>query len=57
LKFEEKEWDEYDKIFKEKQIEREKKEKEKKEKSSKIILKKIKIEDTDPEPANSGQLT
>jgi len=57
LKFEEKEWDEYDKIFKEKQIEREKKEKEKKEKGSKIILKKIKIEDTDPEPANSGQLT
>lgn len=57
LKFEEKEWDEYDKIFKEKQIEREKKEKEKKEKGSKIILKKIKIENTDPEPANSGQLT
>jgi len=57
LKFEEKEWDEYDKIFKEKQIEREKKEKEKKEKGSKIILKKIKIEDIDPEPANSGQLT
>jgi ATP-dependent Clp protease ATP-binding subunit ClpC len=57
LKFEEKEWNEYDKIFKEKQLEREKKEKEKKEKGSKITLKKIKIEDTDPEPANSGQLT
>jgi len=57
LKFEEKEWNEYDKIFKEKQLEREKKEKEKKEKGSKISLKKIKIEDTDPEPANSGQLT
>jgi len=56
LKFEEKEWNEYDKIFKEKQLEREKKEKEKKEKGSKITLKKIKIEDTDPEPANSGQL-
>ena len=56
LKFEEKEWKEYDKIFKEKQLEREKKEKEKKEKGSKITLKKIKIEDTDPEPANSGQL-
>ncbi|MFN3245300.1 MAG: ATP-dependent Clp protease ATP-binding subunit [Leptonema sp. (in: bacteria)] len=57
LKFEEKEWNEYDKIFKEKQLEREKKEKEKKEKGSKITLKKIKIENTDPEPANSGQLT
>ncbi len=57
LKFEEKEWNEYDKIFKEKQLEREKKEKEKKEKGSKITLKKIKLEDTDPEPANSGQLT
>lgn len=57
LIFDEKPWKDYEKIFKEKQLEREKKEKEKKEKSSKITLKKIKIENADPEPANSGQLT
>jgi ATP-dependent Clp protease ATP-binding subunit ClpC len=57
LIFDEKSWKDYEKIFKEKQLEREKKEKEKKEKSSKITLKKIKIENADPEPANSGQLT